>query len=66
MTVSINKGELKKAGFKFVGDAENGENALEKIGILKPDVVLTDIKTPYMDGLTFTERIRTKYPSMKV
>lgn len=62
----IKKIDWEQAGFEVVGDAENGEDALEKIELLEPDVVLTDIKMPYMDGLTLTERIRTKYPSMKV
>lgn len=54
------------AGFKVVGDAENGEDALEKIEALEPDVVLTDIRMPYMDGLALAEKIRQRYPSMKV
>lgn len=54
----------EEAGFQVAGDAENGEDALEKIEALEPDVVLTDIRMPYMDGLTLAERIRQKYPSM--
>ena len=50
----------------MVGDAENGEDALEKIEVLEPDVVLTDIRMPYMDGLTLAEKIRQRYPSTKV
>lgn len=67
----VRKGIIKKinwedAGFRVVGDAENGKDALEKIENLEPDVVLTDIKMPYMDGLSLTEKIRQKYPSIKV
>ena len=58
--------DWETTGFKVVGDAENGEEALEKIEVLEPDMVLTDIRMPYMDGLTLAERIRQKYPSMKV
>ena len=58
--------DWESAGFKVVGDAENGEDALEKIEVLEPDVVLTDIRMPYMDGLTLAEKIRQRYPSMKV
>lgn len=53
-------------GFEVAGDAENGEDALEKLEQLEPDVVITDIRMPYMDGLTLTARIREKYPSMKI
>ena len=56
----------RRFGFTVVGDAENGEDALEKIEALEPDVVLTDIRMPYMDGLTLAEKIRQRYPSMKI
>ena len=62
----IRKIDWEEAGFFVAGDAENGEDALEKIEALEPDVVLTDIRMPYMDGLTLAERIRQKYPSMKI
>lgn len=62
----IKKIDWESAGFKVVGDAENGEDALEKIEVLEPDVVLTDIRMPYMDGLTLAEKIRQRYPSTKV
>lgn len=62
----IKKIRWEEAGFEVVGDAENGQDALEKLEVLEPDVVLTDIRMPYMDGLTLTEKIHQKYPSMKV
>lgn len=67
----VRKGIIRKIdwshlGFEVVGDAENGAEALEKIEQLEPEVVMTDIRMPFMDGLTLTERIRQKYPSMKV
>ncbi len=62
----IRKIDWQAVGFTVVGDAENGEDALEKIEALEPDVVLTDIRMPYMDGLTLAEKIRQKYPSMKI
>ena len=33
---------------------------------MEPDLILTDIRMPYMDGLTLAERVRQKYPSMKI
>lgn len=62
----IKKINWQDTGFQVVGDAENGEDALEKLEQLEPDVVLTDIRMPYMDGLLLAEKIRQKYPSMKV
>ena len=43
-------------GFRLVGDAENGEDALEKAAWLEPDLLLTDIRMPYMDGLELAQR----------
>ena len=62
----IKKIDWNSAGFCVVGDAENGEDALEKIEALEPDVILTDIRMPYMDGLTLAERVRQKAPSAKI
>ncbi|RGZ00593.1 response regulator [Clostridium sp. AM58-1XD] len=62
----IKKIDWEAAGFQVVGDAENGEDALEKLENLEADVVLTDIRMPYMDGLTLTEKISQKYPFTKV
>lgn len=62
----IKKIEWQAAGFRMVGDAENGEDAMEKIEMLEPDVVLTDIRMPYMDGLALAEKVRQRYPSIKV
>lgn len=62
----IKKIDWKNAGFEVAGDAENGEEAMEMIEASEPDVVLTDIRMPYMDGLSLAERIRQHYPSTKV
>ena len=62
----IRKIAWEQLGFVMVGDAENGEDALEKLEQLEPDVVMTDIRMPYMDGLTLSARIRDKYPSLKI
>ena len=65
-TSIIQKIDWVKTGFTVVGDAENGEDALEKIEQMEPDVVLTDIRMPYMDGLQLAERLRRDKPSVKV
>lgn len=53
--------ELKCPGFKIVGTAENGKEALEKIEELRPDVVVTDVKMPVMDGITLARKVKEKY-----
>ena len=65
-TSIVRKGDWQDAGFEVIGDAENGKEALEKIEQNEPDVVLTDIRMPYMDGLEMAENIRQRYPSIKI
>ena len=40
-----------KYGFEVIGEAWNGEDAYQKILELKPDILITDIKMPKMDGI---------------
>lgn len=53
-------------GLECVGTAENGVDALEKMPLLQPDVVLMDIRMPTMNGVVATQRIKTEYPDVKV
>ena len=62
----IRKIDWARLGFQVVGDAGNGKDALEMIEQMEPDVVMTDIRMPYMDGLALSAWIRKKYPSMKI
>ena len=48
-------------GFTVVGNATNGVKALELVEKLQPDVVITDIKMPYMDGLTLCKKLKELY-----
>ena len=52
--------------FKVVGEAENGEVAIQLAGELRPDIVLMDLIMPVMDGITATSRIRRQYPDVEV
>lgn len=54
----IRKIPWNELGFEVVGDAENGVDALELAELTLPDVVISDIKIPFMDGLTLASRIR--------
>lgn len=53
-------------GFKIVGKAGNGSDAYELVEQLKPDVVLTDIRMPYIDGLELARLIKRDFPTVKV
>ena len=51
---------------KLVGEASDGAEALQKVALHKPDVVLMDLMMPGVDGVTATREIRQKYPKTKV
>ena len=53
-------------GFCLAGTAENGQEALEMAEQLHIDVVMTDIKMPYMDGLTLCRKLKENYRNIKV
>ncbi len=53
-------------GFEFCGDAADGEMALPMIRTLKPDVLITDIKMPFMDGLQLSKIVRERMPGVKI
>lgn len=62
----VQKIDWDRLGYSLAGYAKNGLEALE-IAEEKPiDVVLTDIKMPYMDGLTLSHRLKELYPSIKI
>jgi two-component system response regulator YesN len=55
-----------KHGYECIGACENGREALEVMAQERPDVVLTDICMPYMDGLELSRQIVEKYPKTRI
>jgi two-component system, NarL family, response regulator LiaR len=54
------------SGLEVVGEASNGEEAIEMALRLKPDVVLMDLLMPVMDGIEATRGIRLRLPEVEV
>ena len=57
---------LHKMGGTSIKDATNGKVGLEKLETSMPDIVLTDIDMPEMNGLEFIEHARAKYASLPI
>ena len=53
-------------GFEFVGDAGDGELAYPIIQKTRPDILITDIKMPFMDGLELSRLVKHELPETKI
>lgn len=52
---------------QLIGEAANGQLALEQIEHLGvPDIIITDVSMPYMDGITLSQKIQREYPRVHV
>lgn len=58
--------EWETLGFEVIGSANNGVKALELVERLQPDVVITDIKMPYMDGLELARALNEDYQNIHI
>lgn len=56
----------EKLGFELVGEAADGEMALPLLIRQQPDLLITDIKMPFMDGLTLARLAKKEIPGLKV
>ncbi|MDD5467874.1 MAG: response regulator transcription factor [Anaerolineales bacterium] len=57
---------LSSYGFVVVGEAETGQEAVEKALLLRPDLILLDITLPDFDGIEVTRRICADWPQAKI
>lgn len=60
----INRVNWEQLGVQVAGEAANGEEALERMEELRPQIVLVDIRMPLMDGLAFIEEANKRFPDV--
>lgn len=53
-------------GYEFCGDASDGEMAFPMIKKAQPDIVITDIKMPFMDGIELSRLLKKEMPSVEI
>lgn len=56
--------KIKCPDFQVAGTAENGKSALEQLEELNPDILITDVRMPVMDGIALVKRVKEKYPDI--
>lgn len=53
-------------GMEVVGDAENGEELIRQVDLLRPDLVLTDVQMPVKDGIEAAREIHKRFPAIRI
>lgn len=56
----------EREGFSFAGEAGDGELAYPAILKARPDILITDIRMPFMDGLELSERVKRELPDIRI
>lgn len=60
------KMDAKRLNLEIVGEFSNAEDALSSVDELKPDIVISDICMPEVDGLSFSEQLTNMFPGVKI
>ncbi len=55
-----------ESGFIWMGAAVHGQQALQMMELALPDIVLTDITMPVMDGISFAKQVRERWPQVRI
>ena len=58
--------DWEHSAFSFAGEAGDGEIALSMIQDIKPDILITDIRMPFMDGLELAREVKKIQPWIKI
>lgn len=58
--------EWEKEGFTIVGEATNGQEALDLIEKLKPNIIISDIVMPILNGVDFSKVVQKRYPDLQI
>jgi len=56
----------KETDFEIVGETDNGRDAMHAITVLKPNIVITDISMPGINGIEAIREIKRRHPEMRV
>jgi two-component system response regulator YesN len=62
----VEKVDWNRLGFTVVGEASDGDEAVQKINALIPDVILSDIRMPGMDGVALMRYVHENLPQTKI
>ena len=62
----IRRIDWENIGFQVVGEAENGAEALELVEKLEPDLLLTDVRMPFMSGIDLAREVREIRPNIQI
>ena len=58
--------DWKGHGYEFCGEAGDGEMAYSMIQKSQPDILIADIKMPFMDGLSLSRLIKSEFPAIEI